>query len=176
MSRATLARGWRTAIPLEEGRKLAREMVEKLKPWCRPGFIVIAGSIRRERPLVNDVDIVLIPSDPWHLLETIKGAGNVGAAGPKVQTVVVDGVSYDIYLATPANWATVLLIRTGSAENNIRLCSIAKRKGWHLAANGDGLFHSNGERVAGDTEESVYRALGVPCQEPKEREVRNGKL
>jgi DNA polymerase (family 10) len=169
LSKAALARGWRTAIPLEEGRQLARQMVEKLEPWCRPGFIVIAGSIRRERPAVNDIDIVAIPSDPWHLLETIRGAGNVGAAGPKIQTVIFEGVTYDIYLATPASWATILLLRTGSAANNIRLASIAKRKGWHLAASGDGLFDKKGERIAGDTEDSIYRALGVPYQQPKER-------
>lgn len=50
------------------------------------------------------------------------------------------GIGIDIYVATPETWATLLLIRTGSKENNIRLCSLAKRKGWHLKANGDGLF------------------------------------
>lgn len=169
MSKAAPTRGWRTGIPLDEGRRLGQAMIEKLKPWCRPGHIVIAGSTRRECPMVNDIDIVLIPEDPWRLFETIKSIGNMGAAGGKTQTVVVHGVAYDIYIATPQTWATLLLIKTGSAQNNIRLCSIAKGKGWHLAASGDGLFDASGERIAGDTEESIYRALGVPYQPPKER-------
>ena len=63
----------------------------------------------------------------------------------------------------------MLLIRTGSKENNIKLASIAKRQRWHLKANGDGLFNERGERVAGDTEESIYQALAIPYQEPEER-------
>jgi len=75
----------------------------------------------------------------------------------------------DLYFATAETWATLLLIRTGSKENNIRLATLAKRRGWHLAANGDGLFDEKGRRVAGDSEESIYKALVLPYQEPWER-------
>jgi len=75
----------------------------------------------------------------------------------------------DIYFASPATWATLLLIRTGSAENNIRLATLAKKKGWHLAASGDGLFDENDQRIAGDTEISIYKALGLPFQPPEKR-------
>ncbi len=50
-----------------------------------------------------------------------------------------------------------------------RLCSRAKDMGWHLAASGDGLFNENGQRIAGDTEISIYNALGLPYQRPEER-------
>jgi DNA polymerase/3'-5' exonuclease PolX len=46
---------------------------------------------------------------------------------------------------------------------------LAKKKGWHLAANGDGLFDENGKRIAGESEESIYKALDLPWQEPEER-------
>jgi DNA polymerase (family X) len=173
MSKAGNTRGWRTHIPLIEAKEIAKKMVARLEPWCLPGYVAITGSIRRERPYVNDVDIVLIPYDPWKLLETIRGVGNAGGVGlKKIELLVIDGVSFDIYIASINTWATNLLIRTGSADNNVRLCSIAKSKGWHLAANGDGLFNKNNQRIAGDTEESIYRALSVPYQQPIEREVK----
>ena len=59
--------------------------------------------------------------------------------------------------------------KAGSAEHNMRLATLAKRKGWHLKVSGDGLFDENGNRIAGDTEESIYEALGIPYQEPNER-------
>jgi DNA polymerase/3'-5' exonuclease PolX len=46
---------------------------------------------------------------------------------------------------------------------------LAKKKGWHLAASGDGLFNEKGQRVAGGSEESIYEALELPYQEPWER-------
>ncbi|MBA7477652.1 hypothetical protein ES707_13066 [subsurface metagenome] len=90
-------------------------------------------------------------------------------SGMKITRVEMDSISLDIYFATPETFATHLLIRTGSTENNIRLCSVAKKKGWHLFANGDGLFNQDGQRVAGDSEESIYKALGLPWQRPEER-------
>ncbi|GAI08995.1 unnamed protein product, partial [marine sediment metagenome] len=75
----------------------------------------------------------------------------------------------DIYVASEKTWATLLLIRTGSKENNIRLATLAKKRGWHLAASGDGLFDENRQRIAGDSEESIYEALNLPWQRPEER-------
>jgi len=54
-------------------------------------------------------------------------------------------------------------------ESNIRLATLAKKRGWRLAASGDGLFDETGRRIAGDTERSIYEALEVPWQEPWER-------
>ncbi|GAJ17753.1 unnamed protein product, partial [marine sediment metagenome] len=97
------------------------------------------------------------------------GQGRAKMGGSKLQRIDVAGIQVDIYFATPETFATLLLIRTGSKESNIRLCSIAKKMGWHLAASGDGLFNETGDRVAGDSEESIYRALGLPYQRPERR-------
>ena len=156
---------------LETARELAEQVKATLLPYCQR--IEIVGSIRREKATVHDIDVVLIPK-PYAavvmggLLTTI---GELKASGDKIKRVHLptENIDIDIYLATPASWATLVLIRTGSKENNIRLATLAKRKGWHLMANGNGLFNDRGERIAGDSEQSIYQALGIPYQEPQER-------
>jgi len=91
------------------------------------------------------------------------------AAGKKIMRIEVNSIQVDLYFAEPETWETLLLFRTGPAENNIRLCSRAKSMGWVLHADGSGLFNEKGERVAGDTEFSIYQALGLKFQEPWER-------
>jgi len=161
-------------MDLQRAQKIADGIIEKLKPYCLRRddgyvYIEIAGSVRRKRPFPRDIDLVLIPSDPWNLNYEIASLGQVPVKGGKIQRINHDGVQVDLYFAEPKTWATLLLIRTGSAQNNIRLASLAKRKGWHLKASGDGLFDENGQRIAGETEESIFEALGIPYQRPEAR-------
>ncbi len=138
----------------------------------------IAGSIRRRRPIIHDVDIVLrdLSQNCGQRLVEFKERCysmpdvKVLKWGPKSAAIIYCCVPFDLYFSTPDTFHTLLLIRTGSKENNIRLASIAKRKGWKLHASGNGLFNERGERIAGDSERSIYDALGVPYQEPWERE------
>lgn len=158
-------------MKLEEAKKIADEVVAHLSPFCKR--IEVAGSIRRKRPIVGDVDIVLIPSDLWNINREILALGPVKMSGMKIQRVEsYKGIPIDIYFATDESWATLLLIRIGSKENNIRLCSLAKKRWWRLAANGDGLFNEKGERIAGDTEASIFEALGLAYQPPEAREIK----
>jgi len=159
---------------LEEALTIAEKVKESLSPYCEK--LEIAGSIRRRKPVVHDIDIVLIekPQAALILSSLIASIGRMDLNGDKLKRLWygdnLPAISIDIYIATPATWATLLLIRTGSKENNIRLATIAKRKGWHLKASGDGLFDDKGHRIAGETEQSIYEALGIPYQEPQDRD------
>jgi DNA polymerase (family 10) len=159
-------------VRLEEANVIAERVKQRLILYCQK--IEIAGSIRRRKPEVNDIDIVLIdkPEAALVMNNILFNIGVVKLNGPKIKRVYLPegNITIDIYIATPATWATLLLIRTGSKENNIRLCSLARRKRWHLEASGGGLFDGEGNRIAGDTEESIYEALGVPYQRPEERD------
>ena len=163
-------------MKIQEARTIAQRVKEKLSPHC--ARIEIAGSIRRQKPIVHDIDIVLIEKPEAALIinAVLSSIGSIEMNGSKIKRLwygdKATGLSIDIYLATPATWATLLLIRTGSKENNIRLCSLARRLGLQLKANGDGLFNQSGQRLAGDTEQSIYEVLGIPYQEPSEREVK----
>ena len=154
-------------MELEKAKAIAERVKALLEPVCWE--VVVAGSIRRRRPVVNDIDLVLVPRDRYAVDSVLMRLGKVKMSGMKLARVQMDSITLDVYYATPETFPTLLLIRTGSVENNIRLATLAKRRGWHLAANGDGLFDERGQRVAGDTEESIYEALQLPWQEPWQR-------
>lgn len=157
-------------MDLERAQKIADKVVKRLSPYC--SRITIVGSIRREKPRVHDIDIVLSPSDPWNLEHEILALARPfqpQLSGDKLKRFNYNDVQVDLYFADERTWATLLLIRTGSAENNRRLATLAKKRGWKLKANGEGLFNEYGERIAGDSERSIYEALGLPYQEPWER-------
>ena len=161
-------------MDLDLADELAAELCAILDPYCER--LEVAGSIRRRKDFCNDIDIVLIPKNLLALYQFLAYACQHDFAivkwGPKLASLTyqsVLSVQVDLYFATLETWATLLLIRTGSKENNIRLCKAAQKKGWKLKADGSGLFDGSKKRVAGD-EESIYEALGLEYEEPTERE------
>lgn len=154
-------------MELERAQRIAEGIVGGLEQYCEQ--IEVAGSIRRKKPQVNDIDLVLVPRDRDALDRRLMQLGKLKMSGMKIARVEMDSIPLDVYFASPETFATLLLIRTGSKENNIRLATLARKRGWRLAASGDGLFNEKGERVAGDSEKSIYGALGLPWQEPWER-------
>ncbi|MBA7478238.1 hypothetical protein ES705_14061 [subsurface metagenome] len=154
-------------MELEKARAIADTVVKALEPYCER--IVVAGSIRRRRPTVRDIDLVLVARDRQNLDSALMRMGNYKMSGMKIARIEMDSIPLDVYFATPETFATLLLIRTGSVESNIRLATLAKKRGWRLAASGEGLLNEHRERIAGDSEESLFEALGLPYQEPEER-------
>ena len=156
---------------LDEARSIAERVRGVLSPYCDK--IEIAGSIRRGKPTVHDIDLVMIPKSGQDLMlnSLLCSMGKIVLDGPRVKRLQLpdENITVDIYLATPDTWTVLLLIRTGSAESNVRLSSLARRKGWRLKASGEGLFDEDSNRIAGDTEESIFEALGIPFQQPHER-------
>ena len=83
-----------------------------------------------------------------------------------MKRVVYKGEQIDLYFATPETWGTLVLIRTGSAEHNIKLSMIAQKKGLKLSHGG---LSKNGQVIA-STEKEIFEALDLPYVEPEERE------
>lgn len=125
-------------MELEKAKAFANMVVKALEPYCDK--IEVAGSVRRQRSIVNDIDLVIIPRDRQNLDLALMRMGNYKMSGMKIARVEMDSIPLDIYFATPETFATLFLVRTGSKENNIRLATLAKKRGWRLAASGDGLF------------------------------------
>lgn len=75
-------------------------------------------------------------------------------------------IAYARAFVTPETWGTLVLIRTGSAEHNIKLSMIAQKKGLKLSHSG---LTKNGEVIT-STEKEIFKALDLPYVEPEERE------
>ncbi len=154
-------------MELKQAQEVAAEVVAELTPCTVKREIV--GSIRRQRPQVKDIDLVVLPTSMAALDGKLREMG-CDFGGPKIRRMVYKGARVDIYIATEQTWATLLLIRTGSTRHNVHLCARARLLGMHLKANGEGLLDAQGKRVAGETEESIFKALGLKYRDPQERE------
>jgi DNA polymerase (family 10) len=170
-------------FPAEVARAVARKIVEELRPAC--DRIEIAGSLRRGNPVVHDIDLVLLPktlseefslggSTPLeallgHLVERGSLASVRGRDKVKCFVATKTGIPIDLYVARQETWATLLLIRTGSKEHNIRLAQRAKELGMKLRASGDGIEDGHGNVLKVDAEEDVFRILGLPYLVPEDR-------
>jgi DNA polymerase/3'-5' exonuclease PolX len=101
----------------------------------------------------------------------------IGCAGPSVIKAYVphrNGLfQVDFYRAKPSTLGINLLVRTGSAEHNTWLAGYAISKGMRLKYS-EGVV-KDGKAIAGETEESAFAALGLPCPRPQEREIINQK-
>jgi DNA polymerase/3'-5' exonuclease PolX len=174
-------------MELNRARGLAEGIKKELAPFCHR--IEVAGSIRRGKADVHDIDIVCIPISQ-EFYTVLNGLGNV-SGGPKIyklevkqdgRPVITQGKAFcaDIYIATRETWATLLLIRTGPKEFNIKLCRLAQSKGMKLHADGSGLekclagqgfFEDVKEtcKIPCATETDIFEALGLKYRAPGER-------
>jgi DNA polymerase/3'-5' exonuclease PolX len=172
-------------MKLEHAQNLATRIVEELQPYC--SRIEVAGSIRRGLPEVNDIDLVLIPSNPSALRDRILRRCTIIQDGPQNLLVRLprppggegrgEGVQLDIFIARaetrdlleakPSNWGTLLLCRTGSKEHNIKLAQRASRLDlqWKVY---EGIFRGR-DLLASATEQDIFKALEMDYIEPKNR-------
>lgn len=156
-----------------EAFKVANEIRSKLEPHCEN--IMIVGSLRRQCETVHDIDIVLVPL-PGHLQLLLEFQGIMGhdwrnlKMGAKLVHGTYSGIPVDLYFATLDTWWTLVVIRTGSAGHNIRLCSRAKAMGMKLHADGSGIEHiETGKRLIPTTEQQIFDLLQLDYVEPKDR-------
>lgn len=173
-------------MKLVAAQMLASKVAQELEPFCER--IAIAGSIRRERPSVNDIDLVLIPLGPAAMPEILKRckrncvpvqgdacSQNIRFKWPnefQLDLWIAHAGDTDLLSTRPSNWGAVLLCRTGSMVHNTQLASLAMRQGMKFAPY-RGILKGE-EVIAGETEASIYEALGLPWLEPTEREVLRG--
>jgi len=147
--------------------------VRELKEATGIDDIEVAGSIRRWRETIGDIDILALSAKPAPVIEaftTLPRVTEVLAAGStKASVRVADGLQIDLRVVPPASYGAALNYFTGSQAHNVALRGLAQQKGLKLSEYG--LFKGD-RRVAGRTEESIYKRLGMDYVEPELREDR----
>ena len=143
-----------------------------LKQVRRAAF---AGSLRRMRETIGDVDLLVASTDPVPIMEAfvaLPSVTQVLAQGDTKSSIVTDrGLQVDLRVVTPGVWGAAMIYFTGSKAHNVRIREMAVREG--LKLNEYGLFDAkSGELLASETEEQVYERLGLPYIAPTLREDR----
>jgi DNA polymerase/3'-5' exonuclease PolX len=152
---------------------IAEKLVTELSPMCER--IQIVGSIRRMKPFVNDIDIVMQPKFGEHpgikqRVWMLQGSTPEKFGDRIMRLANYKGIPVDFYFAQEDTWATLLLIRTGSKNHNIALCRAAQSMGMKLHASGYGFTGKKGEPIPIASERDIFMELGLPYRESWERE------
>src|SRR5690606_27739743 len=135
--------------------------------------VTAAGSLRRRRETVGDLDILATTSDPaavMDLLASHRLVTRVLQRGDTKQRVRLDsGLELDLRVVPEESYGAAMQYFTGSKEHNIAIRRRALERG--LKINEYGVFRGE-ERIAGRTEEEVYASVGLPWIPPELRENR----
>lgn len=133
-----------------------------------------AGSIRRMKETIGDIDILASSDHPLEVMDaftTLPIVKEVLAKGPTRSAILTkDDLQIDIRVIKPEEYGSALLYFTGSKEHNIALRTLVMQRGWKLSEYG--LFDEQERRISGRTEEEVYRTLGMDWIPPELRENR----
>ncbi len=135
--------------------------------------VVVAGSFRRMRETVGDLDILVTADLESPVMERFSAYDEVGevlsAGETRASVLLKSGIQVDLRVVAQQDYGAALHYFTGSKSHNIAVRRIAQQLG--LKVNEYGVFRGK-ERIAGGTEESVYRAVGLPYIPPELREDR----
>jgi DNA polymerase (family 10) len=155
-----------------------REIEKRLSSIPEVEKIAIAGSTRRWKETIGDLDILIVSKNPKPVMEFFTSMPEVIAVYAKGDTKsavkLKNGMDADLRVVPPESFGAALNYFTGSKDHNIALREIAIKKGYKL--NEYGLFKIKNQKskkeifIAGKTEEEIYRALGLSYIEPELRE------
>ncbi|MGI5200956.1 DNA polymerase/3'-5' exonuclease PolX [Spirillospora sp. CA-108201] len=168
-----LMRGSGERVLVDAAAGVADEVVAALSALPQVERCAHAGSLRRMRETIGDVDVLAASRDPRPIMEAFTAlpfVAEVIAGGDKKTSVRTSrGLQVDLRVVPPESWGAALQYFTGSQAHNIRTREIAVKAGLRLSEYG--LFHAGtDELIVSKTEEEVYERLGLPWVHPALRE------
>jgi DNA polymerase (family 10) len=167
--------------PYAEAMPRAEAVVKMLADVCQ--CIEIAGSLRRCRETVGDVEIVAQPKAARHLLnrldalllkgtisKALYGEGAATRWGEKYRGFVFEGMRFEVFLADENNLGYILWLRTGPGDANTYVMQACARKACPVSARGGYWWHRE-NRLRVDSEATLFALLGMGWLEPRLRRV-----
>ncbi|MBU2598201.1 MAG: DNA polymerase/3'-5' exonuclease PolX [Actinobacteria bacterium] len=154
---------------------IANEIVNQLSKLPEVKRISTAGSIRRRKETIGDIDILTTSSNSKKVMNTFINLPQVErvlvSGETKSSIVTFDGIHVDLRVVKPESYGAALAYFTGSKAHNIRIREIAMKNG--LKINEYGVFdEKNNKKIAGENEEEIYQILDLPFIVPELREDR----
>jgi DNA polymerase (family X) len=163
---------------LDDATELAEEIIAALRKHPAVGLMEVAGSMRRRKPVVGDLDFIASTNKPEEVIAAFTGLPcfeRLLASGKtKASAIAKNGLQCDLRTVSASDYAFALCYFTGSKEHNVRLRGRARARGWtlneyRLAPTGGSASEPVPEI---HTEEDLYRALGLEFIPPELREDR----
>jgi len=162
-----------TRLLIHDADALIADLVARLRGGRGVRRIEVAGSLRRRRPTIGDLDLLAAVDDPAALIVALDGLPEVdkvlSAGTDKSSIVLRDGPRVDLMVCPPAAWGTHLLHFTGNKDHNIALRGMALDRGWSLSEKGFKVLET-GELLPAAEEEEAYARLDLPWMPPELRE------
>jgi DNA polymerase (family 10) len=169
-------------LRLDRAEELLATVIAALEPTPGVSSLEPAGSFRRRRETIGDLDLLAETSDPARLMAVfttmpmLDSVVNKGLAKSAIR--LTHGPQVDLMAMPPDAAGTYRIHFTGSKEHNVRLRAMARDRGWSLSEKGFLRIGEDGEPLTGDeaelrtfpTEEAAYAFLGLPFIEPELRE------
>ncbi|GIH71044.1 DNA polymerase/3'-5' exonuclease PolX [Sphaerimonospora thailandensis] len=149
---------------------IAMDLAERVIASLPAERIAYAGSLRRMRETIGDIDILAVgPPSLMDLFARQPYVTEVIAKGERKTSVRTDrGLQVDLRVVPAESWGAAMIYFTGSKEHNVRIREMAVKKGWKLSEYG--LFDGEDHLIVSETEEDVYDALGMRWIPPTLRE------
>ncbi len=161
-----------TRLLIHDADALIADLVARLRDVRGVHRIEVAGSLRRRRPTIGDLDLLAAVDDPQALIAALDGLPEVekvlSAGTDKSSIVLRDGPQVDLMVCPPAAWGTHLLHFTGSRDHNIALRGMALDRGWSLSEKGFKVIET-GELLLAADEAEAYERLDLPWMAPELR-------
>ncbi len=149
---------------------IVKEIINNLKKLPEVSNISSAGSVRRMKEVIGDVDILVVSSKPKKVIDffvKMPRVVKIWAQGSTKSSVRLrNGLDCDLRIVKKESFGSALQYFTGSKEHNISTRLIAKKKGLKLNEYG---VYKNDKRIAGKNEKEVYQAIGLKYIEPELR-------
>ncbi len=161
-------------IPLGRAWPVAQALLAWLKDLPGVTAAEAAGSLRRMRPTVGDLDLLVAAADSGPVMGAFTGRPDVvrvqGQGATKSSVEFQDGLRAQLWVHPPERFGTALQYATGSKDHNVRLRELALKKGLSLSEHA--LQRKDGSEILCASEDEVYAALGLPWIPPELREDR----